>query len=59
MVFLALKYRPDFAFMAFLLILLFVVYIIQKKCFKRFTAEKERLIAEIEKRVAKIEGAGR
>jgi len=38
--FLALKYRPDFAFMAFLVILFFVAYIIQKKCFKRFTTEK-------------------
>ncbi|NJE55588.1 hypothetical protein [Thermococcus sp. 21S9] len=57
--FLMLKYRPDFAFVAFLIVLLFVMYFIQKKCFKRFTAEKERLIAEIEEKVAKIEGAGR
>jgi len=56
--FLAFKYRPDFAFVALLVILLFVVYVIQKKCLKRFTTEKERLIAEIEGRVAKIEGAG-
>ncbi|WP_297536650.1 hypothetical protein [Thermococcus sp.] len=56
---LTLKYRPDFAFVVFLVVLLFVVYVIQKKCFKRFTTEKERLIAEIEERVAKIEGAGR
>ncbi|ACS33434.1 hypothetical protein [Thermococcus gammatolerans] len=52
--FLALKYRPDFAFVALLVILLFAVYVIQKKCLKRFTTEKERLIAEIEERVAKI-----
>ncbi|GAB6135223.1 hypothetical protein [Thermococcus prieurii] len=55
----SLKYRPDFAFVVFLVVLLFVVYFIQKKCLKRFTTEKERLIAEIEERVAKIEGAGR
>ena len=57
--FLALKYRPDFTFVAFLVILLSVVYVMQKKCLKRFTREKERLIAEIEERVAKIKGAGR
>lgn len=57
--FLVLKYHPDPAFVVILVVLLFMVYIIQKKCFNRFTREKERLIAEVEERVAKIKGTGR
>ncbi|WP_456423071.1 hypothetical protein [Thermococcus sp.] len=53
---LALKYRPDFAFAVILIILLFAVYLIQRKCLRRLKKEKEQLITEIEERITKIEG---
>jgi len=56
--FLALTSHPDVAFLIVLVVLFFMVYPTQRKCFNRFNEEKERLIVEIEEKVRRIEGAG-
>jgi len=54
--FLTLKYHPDFVFVVLLVILLFVVYLLQRGCFIKFNEEKERLIGEIYEKVKLIQG---